>query len=564
MINKIKNLINLNNLDGYIVPKNDEFFTEYSKINKLEIVANFSGSAGFILILKNSNHLFVDGRYTIQAKKQSGKKFKIHEIPYEWPKDILKNDARLNIGFDPKLFTTETLKIYFNNSCNLFPVDSNLFRTKAEIVNKDNLIYQINSSVVGESSKSKINRLNKILESEKLDNLFISSGENVCWLLNIRGKDLPNSPIANFQAILTSNKNIILFGNLKKLKNIKKEFLKNKISFHEKDDFFKILSSLKGKSFCIDSKTCSVFNEKLINSKFLIKKKVDPINDLKSIKNNTEIKNMIEAHIKDGVAVTKFLYWIKNSNIRKLDEIKVEKKLESFRKQSKNYLFPSFSTIAGSGPNGAIIHYRSNKKSNRKLNKDHLLLVDSGGQYKWGTTDITRTISFSDPSKKTKELYTRVLKGHIAVAMSKIDKLKNGNNIDKLARKSLNSINLDYRHGTGHGVGFFMNVHEGPQSISKNNFIKLKKGMIVSNEPGIYLENKLGIRIENLVYIDGNNKNLFFKNLTFAPLEKDLIDENLLTKIEKDYIFSYHLETYSKISAYLNNKERKWLARLIQ
>ncbi len=564
MINKIKNLINLNNLDGYIVPKNDEFFTEYSKINKLEIVANFSGSAGFVLILKDSNHLFIDGRYTIQAKKQSGKKFKIHEIPYEWPKDILKNSARLNIGFDPKLFTTETLKIYFNNSCNLFPVDSNLFKTKAEIVNKDNLIYQINSSVVGESSKSKINRLNKILKSEKLDNLFISSGENVCWLLNIRGKDLPNSPIANFQAILTNNKNIILFGNIKKLKNIKKEFLKNKISFHEKDDFFKILSSLKGKTFCIDSKTCSVFNEKLINSKFLIKKKYDPINDLKSIKNKTEIKNMIEAHIKDGVAVTKFLYWIKNSNIRKLDEIKVEKKLESFRKQSKNYLFPSFSTIAGSGPNGAIIHYRSNKKSNRKLNKDHLLLVDSGGQYKWGTTDITRTISFSDPSKKTKELYTRVLKGHIAVAMSKIDKLKNGNNIDKLARKSLNSINLDYRHGTGHGVGFFMNVHEGPQSISKKNFIKLKKGMIVSNEPGIYLENKLGIRIENLVYIDGNNENLFFKNLTFAPLEKDLINENLLTKIEKDYIFSYHLETYSKISEYLNNKERKWLAKLIQ
>ena len=260
-------------IDGYVIPKNDDYFTEYSKINKLEIVANFSGSAGFILILKNSNHLFVDGRYTIQAKQQSGKKFKIHEIPYEWPKDILKNDTRLNIGFDPKLFTTETLKIYFNNSCNLFPVDSNLFKTKAEIVNKDNLIYQINSSVVGESSKSKINRLNKILKSEKLDNLFISSGENVCWLLNIRGKDLPNSPIANFQAILTSNKNIILFGNIKKLKNIKKEFLKNKISFHEKDDFFKILSSLKGKSFCIDSKTCSVFNEKLINSKFLIKKK---------------------------------------------------------------------------------------------------------------------------------------------------------------------------------------------------------------------------------------------------------------------------------------------------
>ena len=264
MINKIKNLINLNNLDGYIVPKNDEYFTEYSKINKLEIVANFSGSAGFILILKDSNHLFVDGRYTIQAKQQSGKKFIIHEIPYEWPKNILKNDTRLNIGFDPKLFTTETLKIYFNNSCNLFPVNSNLFKTKVEIINKDNLIYKINTAIAGESSKRKINRLNKILKSEKLDNLFISSGENVCWLLNVRGKDLPNTPIANFQAILTSNKNIILFGNIKKLKNIKEEFLKNKISFHEKDDFFKILSSLKEKSFCIDSKICSVFNKKLL------------------------------------------------------------------------------------------------------------------------------------------------------------------------------------------------------------------------------------------------------------------------------------------------------------
>ncbi len=562
MISKIKNFINLNNLDGYIVPKNDEFFTEYSKTNKLEIVAKFTGSAGFILILKNANHLFVDGRYTIQAKRQSGKKFNIHEIPYVWPKDILKNHKWLNIGFDPKLFTKDTLKLYFDNSCNLFPVKSELFKSTTETINKYNLVYSIHNSIVGESSSSKIERLTKIIKREKIDNLFISAGENVCWLLNIRGKDLPNSPIVNFQAILTSSKEVILFGSLKKLKLIKRKF-KKKITFFEKDEFFKVLSSLKGKTFCIDSKTCSILNENLINSKFIIKKKIDPIYDLKSVKNKIEIKNMIDAHIQDGVAVTKFLYWIKNSNIKNLDEIKVEKKLESFRKRNKNFLYPSFNTIAGSGPNGAIIHYRSNKKSNRKLNKDHLLLVDSGGQYKWGTTDVTRTISFNKPNKKIKELYTRVLKGHIAVATSKIDKIKNGNNLDKLARKSLNSINLDYRHGTGHGVGFFMNVHEGPQSISKNNFVKLQKGMIVSNEPGFYLENKFGIRIENLVYIEGNNKSLYLKNLTFAPLEKDLIEENLLTKIEKDYILNYHLETYSKISPFLNNNERRWLVKLI-
>jgi Xaa-Pro aminopeptidase len=563
MINKIKTLIKNYNLDGYIIPKNDEFFTEYSKTNKLETIANFTGSAGFVLILNNSNHLFVDGRYTIQAKNQSGNNFRIHEIPFVWPKNICEEKKLSNIGFDPKIFTNDILRTYFNDFCNLVPINQKLFEEKIEKIKKKNLVFSIDHKIIGETVKSKINRLKKILKKNKIDNLFISSGENVCWLLNIRGKDLPNSPVANFQAILTSQGKIILLGDLRKLKNIKNELIKKNISFFERSAFFKILYSLKGKGFCIDGKSCSVLNENLIKSKFNIKNRIDPIYDLKSIKNNIEIKNMINAHIEDGVALTKFLYWIKNSNIKNLDEIKVEKKLENFRKKNKNFLYPSFSTIAGSGPNGAIIHYRSNKVSNRKLNKEHLLLVDSGGQYKWGTTDVTRTISFNKPKKKLKELYTRVLKGHIAVALAEIDKIKNGHNLDRLARRSLKSINLDYRHGTGHGVGFFMNVHEGPQSISKNNFVKLKKGMIVSNEPGYYLENNFGIRIENLVYIDGIKNKLFVKNLTYAPLEKDLIEEKLLNKAEKDYILKYHLETYSKISPFLNEKERKWLAKLI-
>ena len=563
MINKIKTLVKNYNLDGYIIPKNDEFFTEYSKTNKLETIAKFTGSAGFVLILKNTNHLFVDGRYTTQAKKQSGNKFRIHEIPFVWPKNICEEKKLSNIGFDPKIFTNDILKTYFNDFCNLVPINQKLFEEKIEKIKKENLVYSIDHKIIGETVKSKINRLKKILKKNKIDNLFISSGENVCWLLNMRGKDLPNSPVANFQAILTSQGKIILLGDLRKLKNIKNELIKKNISFFERSSFFKILNYLKGKSFCIDGKSCSVLNENLIKSKFYIKNRIDPIYDLKSIKNNIEIKNMVNAHIEDGVALTKFLYWIKNSNIKNLDELKVEKKLENFRKKNKNFLYPSFSTIAGSGPNGAIIHYRSNKVSNRKLNKEHLLLVDSGGQYKWGTTDVTRTISFNKPKRKLKELYTRVLKGHIAVALAEIDKIKNGHNLDRLARRSLKSRNLDYRHGTGHGVGFFMNVHEGPQSISKNNFVKLKKGMIVSNEPGYYLENNFGIRIENLVYIDGIKNKLFVKNLTYTPLEKDLIEEKLLNKAEKDYILKYHLETYSKISPFLNEKERKWLAKLI-
>ncbi len=563
MISKIKYIIKKKNLDGYVVPKNDKFFTEYSKISNLELVSNFSGSAGFAIILKKENYLFVDGRYTIQAKKQSGKNFKIFEIPLIWPRNIFKSlKKRLNLGFDPKLFTYTTLKQYFNNTCDLTPINEDLFLKKNKSL-KVNKFYKLDEKIVGESSRSKINSVIKILNKKKIDYLFISAGENVCWLMNIRGKDLPNSPIANCNLILTKSRKIYFFSKLNKISKIKKKFVNQKVLFYEEDKLFEILRSLKTGSFCIDEKTCSVFNEELIKSNFIIKERNDFIYHLKSIKNKIEIKSMMKAHIEDGVALTKFLYWIKNLKEINLTEQQVEKKLESFRKQNKNYLYPSFDTIAGSGPNGAIIHYRSNKASNRKLNKNELLLLDSGGQYKWGTTDVTRTICFSKVPKKIKELYTRVLKGHIAVAQSDIIKDKVGHNVDNKARQSLNKINLDYRHGTGHGVGFFLNVHEGPQSISKNNYIKLKEGMIVSNEPGYYLENKFGIRIENLVFIKKILKKLRFVNLTFVPIDKDLIEEKMLTNNEKNYLFNYHLETYSKISPFLNKKQKKWLAKLI-
>ena len=272
---------------------------------------------------------------------------------------------------------------------------------------------------------------------------------------------------------------------------------------------------------------------------------------------------MKKAHIEDGVALTKFLYWIKNTDILNKSEKKIELKLNNFRKLNKNYLYPSFDTIAGSGPNGAIIHYRSNKLTNRKLRKKDLLLLDSGGQYKWGTTDVTRTICFSVMPEKIKEIFTRVLKGHIAVALSNINKEKTGHNLDIIARRSLKSVGLNYSHGTGHGVGFFLNVHEGPQGISKNNHIKLREGMILSNEPGYYLEKKFGIRIENLVFVKKTKEKTLFENLTMAPIDKDLINFKMLNNLEKDYLFKYHLEVYSKISPYLNLKEKKWLANLI-
>ena len=301
----------------------------------------------------------------------------------------------------------------------------------------------------------------------------------------------------------------------------------------------------------------------MIKSKFNILNKDDPIYKLKSIKNSQEINHTIKTHKKDGLALIKFIYWIKNINKKLITEVDAQNKLEKFRKLNKDYLFPSFNTIAGSGSNGAIVHYRAKTETTKKIKKKDLLLVDSGGQYNFGTTDVTRTICFERQKKSVKNVYTNILKGHIAVALTDLSKDYTGKKIDIRARKFLKKEGLDYAHGTGHGVGFFLNVHEGPQSISKYNNIRIEEGMILSNEPGYYKKNHFGIRIENLIYVKKLKNKLFFENFTLAPLEKDLINYELLNKIEKNYLFKYHLNIYSEYSSLLNKKQRKWLASLI-
>ena len=562
---KIKKVLKNYNLDAYLVPKNDEFFSEYAFPNRLKTISNFSGSAGFSIITSSINYLFIDGRYLIQSKIESGKYFRLIEIPYSYPKHILSNSKIKKIGYDPKLFTSTTLLRYFENKFQLIPINQNLvdevFQEKEK---KINLFYKISDKVTGESVLSKITRLHRSLKKNKSDGMFISAPENVAWLLNIRGKDNPNSPIPNARILFDKSKNIYFFSNLKKIANIKNKINYRKIKFYDFENFYNVLSKLNSTSFTIDNLTCSIFFQSLIGSKFKINNFEDPIYYLKSIKNKIEIENMRSAHIKDGVALTKFLYWIKQDKNFGFDELFLEKKLESFRKKNKDYIYPSFNTIAGSGPNSAIIHYRSSKKTNRILKKNDIFLCDSGGQYKYGTTDVTRTVCFKKPPKKIKNIYTRVLKGHIAVVTNDLNKTKKGFLIDKKARSSLKSVNLDYGHGTGHGVGFFSNVHEGPQAISKFNSVELKKGMIVSNEPGYYEEGKFGIRIENLIYVDQEKNKLKFKNLTMAPLDKDLINEKLLTPNEKKYLLKYNLEIYSNISKFLDSQEKGWLLKSIQ
>ena len=558
-----RKLIGSLNLDGYIVPKNDEYFGEYSFPNRLKTISNFSGSAGLAIILQKKNYLFVDGRYTLQSHQESGKNFSIFEIPQKNINEILKRNNNLVLGYDARLFTKSFLQRNFPSNCNLIPIRENIIDLSTKKLHQKNIkFYSIENKKISDLSKNKIKKVLKFMKNRKIDNIFISAPENVAWLLNIRGHDSPNSPIPNCKIILTKKNKIYFFSSKHKIQLLKKNRYLKKIKYYTDNEFYKILLNLKGTNFSIDSNTCSIFFEDLINSRFKITNRVDPCYNLKSIKNNNEIKETIKAHEADGVALTKFLYWMKNTSNIKINEIGAINKLNNLRKRNKNYLYPSFNTIAGSGPNGAIIHYNAKKSTTRKIRKNDIFLCDSGGQYIFGTTDVTRTICFEKPPKRIMDIFTMVLKGHISVATFTSKKKVKGSELDKKARTWLNKRNLDYPHGTGHGVGFFLNVHEGPCSFSKNNNSNIKEGMILSNEPGYYQKNKFGIRIENLIYVVKKNGLISFKNLTLAPIDKDLINFNLLNKNEKNYLKSYNQNIYDKIGKYLNLKEKKWLENL--
>ena len=564
MNNKIKILrdkFKKYNIDGYIVPKNDDYFTEYSKINRLKFISNFTGSAGVAIILKNKNYLFTDGRYTIQSQIESGKNFKITGYEKLANCDLFKN---LTLGIDPKLFTYDKIKKNFTKKNKIKLINNNLVdEIESQKINDNKLFFSLKKNIVGESSASKINKISKYLKKNRSDYLFISAPENVAWILNIRGEDVPNSPLPNSRLIISKTKKLVLITKIQKAKNLIKTKIIKKNELIDINDFPKIILKLKGNSFIIDNKSCSIYYEDMIRSKFKITKKEDPTYLLKAIKNKTEIQNMINSHIMDGAALTKFIYWIKNINKKQINEVQAQNKLENFRKLNKDYLYPSFDTIAGTGKNAAIVHYRAKKQNCRTIRKEDIFLCDSGGQYKYGTTDVTRTICFQKPKPHIKDIFTKVLKGHIAVASTNLKKDNTGKKIDIRARKFLKESNLDYAHGTGHGVGFFLNVHEGPQSISKFNKIPIKAGMILSNEPGYYKKESFGIRIENLVFVKKVKKSIFFENLTLAPIVKELINYKLLTSLEKNYLFKYHVNIYSKISKYLNLKERRWLASFI-
>ena len=564
-IKKFKSLLKKNKIDGYIVTKNDEFFVEYVPENKdrLKYISNFSGSFGFAIILKNTNYLFVDGRYTLQAQKESSKYFKIITFPETMPKNIFKNQRKI-IAFDPKLMTKKLLSTFFNDTkIKFLPLKENLIDEiwKRKVKNKVNKFYMMPENSINKKYELKLKQIILNLKRKNADYQFISASENNAWLFNIRGKDADYTPLPLCYSLINKNNNILFFCDLRKIpQNFKNNF--KRIKFIDIEFVNSALSGIKNQKFIIDNNTCSSFFENLISQNNKILNSQDPIYLLKAIKTKKEIENMKKAHISDGLALTKYLFWIKkNFNKAKITEISAAQKLLNLRKQNKDFLFSSFPTISGTGPNGAIIHYKATKETNRRLKRGDIYLVDSGGQYRFGTTDVTRTISLKNSSQKIIEIFTRVLKGHIAVANFRLKKDTSGSEIDKAARKYLNQINLDYAHGTGHGVGYFLNVHEGPQSISKNNKIIMHEGMVVSNEPGYYKKNSYGIRIENLIFVKKFKKQKIFENLTMAPIEKDLINKNLLDRREINWINLYHQNVFKNLKRGMNKFELKDLKK---
>ncbi len=563
-IKYIKNKLKYHNIDGYIIPKNDEFFNEYvsPENDNLKYISNFSGSYGFALILKNKNFLFVDGRYIIQAGKESGKNFKILNLFDQSPSKVLKNNYK--IGFNPKIFTRHMLNRLFNTrKTHLIPINESIVKKKIKTSNsKKKKIFSIDEKYCGKSYKKKIREQLNYLNKRNIDFKFISAPENIAWLLNVRGDDSPYIPMAFGRLLINRKGKVIFFIKTEKVsKKILKKF-KN-IKFVDLENLNNVLINIKNKRIIIDKVNCSFFFESLLAKKNRILKEVDNIYQLKSIKNKTEIKNIKRIHVYDGVALTKFLIWVKKNYKKKnLTELSASKKLLSLRKKNHFFRSLSFPTISATGPNGAIIHYNPNLKTNRKLKKGDIFLIDSGGQYLFGTTDVTRTISLDNNENKIKNIFTRVLKGHISVLNYKLNKKTKGYKVDQIARQYLKKINLDYPHGTGHGVGCYLNVHESPYGISKFNNSDFPQGIVISNEPGYYKKNYYGIRIENLITVIKSRGKLRFSNLTMAPIEKDLINKSLLNKLEIKTINQYHKEVFNKLNKHFSINEKKDLKRL--
>lgn len=573
-------------LNGFLIPHADEHQCEYTPApaQRLSWLTGFSGSAGFCAVTLDGGAIYVDGRYTLQVRQQvdisSFEPLKLHEDELaDWLVSQLKKGDR--VGYDPGLHTrayVEKLsKALARQDIELVPVAENAIdaiwsdRPKA----LKNPVFPHGLKFSGERSIHKRARLGADLKADDIYAAVLTSLDSIAWLLNIRGSDVAHSPLVIGYLVLKNTGKAEFFVDEDKISDEVRDHLGAGVKIKP---YAEILAALKklgkdGRKILVDPKrTHAVVMDTLEDGGAKLVEKDDPCLLPKACKNNVELEGTRAAHIRDGVAMCKFLCWFeKEVPSGTIDELSASDKLEDFRKKQADFRDLSFDTISAAGPNGAIVHYKSSPETNRKITGDILYLLDSGGQYLDGTTDLTRTLAIGRPSEEQRDRFTRVLKGHIALAQARFPVGRTGAHLDTLARKSLWDVGLDYDHGTGHGVGSYLGVHEGPQSISQRGFdVALMPGMIVSNEPGFYKQKEYGIRIENLVIVqeshfeDEERPMNIFETITFVPIDTRLVNAHMMSSAEITWLNIYHAQVREKISPYLKGRELAWLKQATQ
>ena len=573
-------------LDGFVVPLTDEHMSEYvgSYAQRLAWLTGFQGSAGSAVVLPEEAAIFVDGRYTLQVRSQvSDREWSYQSVPETSVTDWLKDHARegARIGYDPWLHTRDWVKrareALASRCAELVAVGENpidkVWIDKPE-ASKARLVVQPDE-YAGKSSAEKRTEIAEWLESKEADAAVIAPLDSIAWLFNVRGQDVHRTPVALAYGIIHSDGTADLFVADEKVGPDVRQHLGNGVRLHDRHAFEAALGELGGKTVAVDpERSVAAIFDALDKAGAKILPLRDPTILPKALKNPVEIAGQKAAQERDGVAVARFLRWIdEEAPGGQVDELIASDKLEALRRESPELRDLSFDSISGAGPNGAIVHYKSSEKTNRKLETGTLYLIDSGGQYIDGTTDITRTVPIGEPTDEMRDRFTRVLKGHIAVATAVFPKGTRGTQLDSFARRPLWQAGLDYAHGTGHGVGSFLAVHEGPQRIAPVTSSQsggdepLAPGMIISNEPGYYKTGEYGIRIENLVLVvekeiaGAEKETLGFETLTFAPIDRRLVVKEMLSPAEIDWLNDYHAQVLEKIGPKLEGADRAWLER---
>jgi Xaa-Pro aminopeptidase len=577
---KLRRILAERGLDGLIIPHEDEYQNEYvpEALDRLAWATGFTGSAGAAVVMSDKAVILVDGRYTLQVRAQvDGKLFEYEDLVETGLAGWLKREVPKGkrVGVDPKLHSRDAMaklkSVAEEAGFSLVSVSDNpidkAWTNRPPLPSARVVAHADKYS--GETSAAKRKRLGDDLRESGADAAIITAPASLAWLFNVRGGDVARTPLPLGAAILHKDGRADLFLAPEKTSSELTQWLGNEVALKAEQDLTQALRAMKDQNVRVDPAASSAwFFETLQEAGAKVLPGMDPVTLPRARKNDVEIEGARNAHARDGAALSRYLHWLATEGQSgKVDEIEACRRLESFRKETGMLEDLSFDSISGAGPNGAIVHYRVSKNTNRKLKRGSLFLIDSGGQYLDGTTDVTRTVAIGRPNAEMRDRFTRVLKGHIALSRVRFPKGTTGSALDALARLALWDAGLDYDHGTGHGVGSYLGVHEGPHRIAKApNTIALEPGMVVSNEPGFYKTGEYGIRTENLQVvtkpapIDGGDREMMgFETLTLAPIDRTLIEKKLLDQREREWLNAYHARVREVIGAQLNGADKAWL-----